>query len=211
METFVVQFPVKTRKFQEDILDKQFEIGRKIYNSLVTVTQKRYKEMIKTKGYCALQSSFTGNKEFDEDIWMQLNEIHKQYGMSEYSFCEDVRSMQKHFSNNIDSFTAQKVAAKLWKAYDDFFYGSGKPIQYKKYGTFNSLEANIQFANNTILWNGLKLPVVIDYNNYHECEALKCDIVYCKLIRKCVRSKYKYYAQIVFTGNPPLKADSFGN
>ena len=48
MANFIVQFPLKTEKYQEDILNKRFEIGRKIYNSLVNVTQKRYKEMMKT-------------------------------------------------------------------------------------------------------------------------------------------------------------------
>ena len=47
MANFIVEFPLKTEKYQEDILNKRFEIGRKIYNSLVNVTQKRYKEMIK--------------------------------------------------------------------------------------------------------------------------------------------------------------------
>ena len=54
MANFIVEFPLKTEKYQEDILDKRFEIGRQIYNSLVNVTQKRYKEMIKTKKYRTL-------------------------------------------------------------------------------------------------------------------------------------------------------------
>lgn len=62
MANFIVEFPFKTEKYQEDILNKRFEIGRKIYNSLVNVIQKRYKEMIKTKKYRALLSSLTGNK-----------------------------------------------------------------------------------------------------------------------------------------------------
>lgn len=62
MANFIVEFPLKTEKYQEDILNKRFEIGRKIYNSLVNVTQKRYKEMIKTKKYRTLLSSLTGNK-----------------------------------------------------------------------------------------------------------------------------------------------------
>lgn len=62
MANFIVEFPLKTEKYQEDILNKRFEIGRKIYNSLVNITQKRYKEMIKTKKYRKLISSLTGNK-----------------------------------------------------------------------------------------------------------------------------------------------------
>ena len=82
MANFVVQFPLKTEKYQEDMLDKRFEIGRKIYNSLVNVTQKRYKEMIKTKKYRNLISSLANDKKKDKDIWKQINEMRKQYGMS---------------------------------------------------------------------------------------------------------------------------------
>ena len=91
MTNFIVEFPLKTEKYQEDILDKRFEIGRQIYNSLVNVTQKRYKEMIKTKKYRTLLSSLTGNKKSDKEIWKQINDIRRQYSMSEYSFHEDVR------------------------------------------------------------------------------------------------------------------------
>ena len=86
MANFVVEFPLKTEKYQEDILNKRFEIGRQIYNSLVNVTQKRYKEMIKTKKYRELMSSLTGDKKTDKEIRKQINDIHKQYDMSEYSF-----------------------------------------------------------------------------------------------------------------------------
>ena len=82
---FVVQFPLKTEKYQEDILDKRFEIGRNIYNMLVNVTQKRYKEMIKTKKYRNLLSQLSGDKTKDKSIWKQIKEIRKQYGMSECS------------------------------------------------------------------------------------------------------------------------------
>ena len=91
MTNFIVKFPLKTEMYQEDILNKRFEIGRKIYNSLVNITQKRYKEMIKTKKYRTLLSSLTGNKKSDKEIWKQINDIRKQYDMSEYSFHKDVK------------------------------------------------------------------------------------------------------------------------
>lgn len=212
MANFIVEFPLKTEKYQEDILNKRFEIGRKIYNSLVNVTQKRYKEMIKTKKYRTLLSSLTGNKKSDKEIWKQINDIRKQYGMSEYSFYEDVKQMQKHFKDNIDSFTAQKIATTLWKSYDKLFYGNGKKVYYKKYGELNSLEGKsnktgIRIINDTLVWNGLEIPVVIDYNNYYEYQATQSKICYNRIVRKYVRNKYKYYVQIVFKGNPPVKID----
>lgn len=58
------------------------------------------------------------------------------------------------------------------------------------------------------MWNGLKIPVVIDYNNYYENQAIKSEIAYCRIVRKFVRKKYKYYVQIVFRGRPPIKVDN---
>lgn len=213
MANFIVQFPLETEKYQEDILDKRFEIGRQIYNSLVNITQKRYKEMSKTKRYRNLISQLSEDKMKDKDIWKQINDIRKQYGMSEYSFYKDVQKMQHHFSKNIDAFTARGIASNLWMAYEKLFYGNGEKIHYKKYGSINSLAGKtntcgIRFKDGVILWNGLKIPVIIDYNNYYENQALKSEITYCCLIRKFVRKKYKYYVQIVFKGTPPVKIDN---
>ena len=212
MANFIVQFPLKTEPYQEDILNKRFEIGRKIYNSLVTVTQNRYQEMIKTKKYRNLISSLTGKKKTDKEIWKQIEVFRKQYGFSEYSFHEDVKKMQKHFKDNIDSFTAQKIASEVWNSYQEFFYGKGKKIYYKKYGDLNSLEGKsnktgIRFREDTILWNGLILPVCIDYENAYEYQAMQSHICYCRIIRKWIRKNYKFYVQIVLKGNPPVKVD----
>ena len=213
MANFIVEFPLKMEKYQEDILNKRFEIGRKIYNSLVNVTQKRYKEMIKTKKYRNLLSSLTGNKKTDKVIWKQINAIRKQYGMSEYAFHEDVKKMQKHFKNNIDSFTAQKIASKVWKSYEALFYGNGTKVYYKKYGEFHTLEGKsnktgIRYKDDMLIWNGLEISVMIDSDNDYECQALQCDICYCRIVRKYIRNKYKFYVQIVCKGNPPVKVDT---
>ena len=166
MSNFIIQFPLRTEIHQEDILNKRFEIGRKIYNSLVTVTQKRYKEMIKTKSYRNIkaelkeiyQSKDKNNLKRKKELCKQLNEMYKQYNLSEYSFQSDVKNMQKHFKSNIDSFTAQKIATNLWKSYDKLLFGNGNLIHYKRYNTFNSFEGKtnstgIRFKDNNLIWN----------------------------------------------------------
>lgn len=210
MANFVVQFPLKTEIYQEDILNKRFEIGRKIYNSLVNVSQKRYKEMIKTKKYRNLMSMLTGNKKSDKLIWKQIDQMRKEYGLTEYSLHVDVKEMQKHFKKNIDSFTAQKIATTLWKSYNNLFYGNGKRVYYKKYGDMNSLEGKsnstgIRLVNDHLVWNGLNIPVIIDWNNPYEYQAMQFEISCCRITRKYVHNKYKFYVQVVFKGTPPIK------
>ena len=45
MSNFIVQFPLIIEKWQCDILNKRFEIARKIYNSLVRMSLNRYNEI----------------------------------------------------------------------------------------------------------------------------------------------------------------------
>ena len=113
MTNYIVQFHLKTEPYQEDILNKRFEIGRQIYNVLVNVTQKRYKETVKIRRYRNLISSLSHDKAKDRDIYKQINAIRKEHGLSEYSFYRDVKPMQKHFKENIDSLTARKIATEL--------------------------------------------------------------------------------------------------
>ena len=222
MANFIVQFPLITEKYQEYILDKRFEIGRKIYNSLVTVTQKRYKEMIKTKQYRSIKeelkdiysSTSKENTKHKKKLCALLNDLYKQYRVSEYSFHKDVKQMQKHFKNNIDSYTSQKIASTLWKSYEKLFFGNGNKIHYKKYNSLNSLEGKsnktgIRFKDDCLLWNGLNIPVLIDYDNYYEYQAMQNEIAYCRIVRKFIRNKYKYYLQIVFKGATPVKVDKY--
>ncbi|MBQ8234665.1 MAG: transposase [Bacilli bacterium] len=212
MSNFVVEFPLKTEKYQEDILDKRFEIGRQMYNSLVTVTQKRYKEMITSRVYKDLMKSLSGDKRKDKEVWKQVSDLRSKYGLTEYSFQKDIKEMQHHYKKNIDSHTAQKIASRLWKSYEKLFFGNGKKVYYKKYGELNSLEGKrnstgIRYINEHIEWNGLKIPIVIDRKSYYEYEALQSEIAFCKIIRRYVRTRNKYYVQIVFKGIPPLKVD----
>lgn len=212
---FCVTFPLETEQYQEHILNKRFEIARKIYNALVTVTQKRYKEMIKTKKYrhikAELKSNYnTTDTKKQKELYKELNQLYKDYKLNEYSFHSDVKSMQKHYKTNIDSATAQKIATTLWKSYDKLLFGNGESVHYKKYNSLNSLEgksnkAGIRFKEDKLLWNDLAIPVKIDYNNYYEYQAMQNTICYNRIVRKFVRGKYKFYLQIVFKGTPPTK------
>src|SRR5574344_530917 len=156
-----------------------------VYNSLVNVTQKRYKEMTKTKRYRNILLSLTGDKKKDKSTWKKISCIRIEFDMSEYSFYNDVKNMQHHFKRNIDSLTARTVASALWKSYKKLFFGNGHNVHFKRYGELNSLggksnKMGIRFIGGDLIWNGLKIPVKTDYNNQYEYEALQSEICYCR-------------------------------
>mgnify|MGYP006873036963 CR=1 FL=1 len=198
-ERYTVQYRLKMQPFQEHILNKRFEIGRKIYNALAHVTLNRYQEMTKRREY---------RQAIEVKEWKVVNKIRQEFGFSEYSFHSFVKQMQQHYKCHIDSNTAQKIATNLWKAYEKAFNGNGKKIHFKKYGTFNSLEgksnkSGIRFKEGQLEWLKLKIPVKI--RTEYEIEALEREIAYCRIVRDG-----RYYLQIVFKGETPEKKHKVG-
>lgn len=223
MGNYCITFPLITEKYQEDILAKRFEIGRKIYNAVLSGVCKRYKSMTETRRYRQSKDKVKElynlkdrqSQKALKEVYADLNGMHKEFRINEYSLHTDVKDMQKHFKANMDSFTAQKIATRVWKSIERLLFGDGETVHFKKYGELNSLEGKsndtgIRFKDNHIVWNGLKIPVQIDYNNPYEYRAIQDEICYCRIKRKFVRGKYKYYLQIVLKGVPPMKVNKDG-
>ena len=211
MANYIVQFPLKVEKYQEDILEKRFRMGRDMYNSLLGKMWKKYSEMIKTKEYRELLSEIS-KSEKKKTLYKKLETIRKEWGFTEYAFHKEVKDMQKYFKKNIDSFTAQKIASQVWRAFEKMMYGSGERVHFKREDDFKSLEGKsngtgIRYMDGYIDWKGLRLKVLIDEKNHYEKETLKSEIAYCRLIKKEIKGRIKYYTQIVFKGVPPREID----
>ena len=85
-----------------------------------------------------------------------------------------------------------------------------KECTLKKYDELNSLEGKsngtgIKFQDNRLVWNKLEVPAIIKKNDEYAQIALENRIKYCRILRRFIRGKYKYYIQLVLEGVPPIK------
>ncbi|MBZ9686738.1 transposase [Clostridium estertheticum] len=222
-QRFILNLNLKTEKFEEKILDKRFEIGRKIYNSILGKALNRYNEMSKTIKWRNNQSELSNiykskcdKKELNKlcaPCFYIKNEMLKEFRLTEYSLHEDVKSMQHTFKDNMDSFTAQKVASRVWKALETNLFSKGEQVHFKgQNNPVNSLEGKsngtgirYDMVTNTFKWIGLEIETMLNINNQYEIDALKNRICFCRVKRKFVRGKYKYILQIVLDGVVPVK------
>ena len=130
-------------------------------------------------------------------------------------------------TNNIES-AKRKAQKAVEERYDDM-YGRSDPKDDKKVVLPNEvkpqMEAEIAAATAKVKTSIGKGELRIVYGDYtfpltlrnpntqtgwYQQEALKCGVKYCRIIRKWVGTKWKYYAQIVLEGYPPIKCDSNG-
>lgn len=210
MSNFVLTLPLKTESYQEDMLNKRFEIGRKMYNACLNELNKRYDTMIQSKEYqkvCKLPKGKERNKQFQE--------LNKKYSLTEYSLHDYIKPMQHYYKSNIDSFTAQKIATRCFKAFEGLMYHTADKIKYKPYDEMYSIEGKsnttgIRFIGNHLLWNGLQILVTIKEKDEYAQIALHNKVKYCRIKREMIKGKYHYYIQLVLDGIPPIKVTKQG-
>lgn len=130
-------------------------------------------------------------------------------------------------TSNIES-AKRKAQKAVEKRYDDMF-GRPDPKDDKKVvlpdevkpqmeaeiaAAIAKIKPTIGKGNLRIVYGKHEFPVVVRNPNTqtgrYQQEALKCGVKYCRITRKWVRNKWKYYAQLVLEGYPPVKCDSNG-
>ena len=174
--TFTLTLKLNTERYEADILDTRFNIGRQIYNACLNELFKRYNAMKQSKTY---QKTLKMSKSKERN--KQFREINKAFGLTEYSLHKFVKPMQHHFKKNIDSLTAQKIATRCFDPFKEKLYNPKVKVKFKKYGTFNSLEgksngSGIKYRDKQLKWNGLDIPVLIKKKDGYAKEALESRI-----------------------------------
>jgi hypothetical protein len=207
VSSYILTLKLDTEAFQEDILSARLEIGRNIYNSCLAELYKRYNHMRESKQYKKISQLYKG-----KDRNKQFNELNNKYGLTEYSLHNFVKPIQKHFKDNIDSFSAQKIATRCFGAFQKLMFHIADKVQFKKYGEMNSVEGKsnktgIRFKNDKLVWNRLEIDILIKNIDTYAQKAIQDGVKYCRIVRKMIRGKYKYYVQLIMEGHPPVKTD----
>jgi hypothetical protein len=205
--SFILTLPLKTQQFQNNILAKRFEVGRKIFNACLGQALKRYNIMQRSQVY---QQAMKLPKGKDKN--KVLSSLRREHRLFEYDFHSDIVSMKRHFQS-LDINTTQKVATRVWEAIKDLLLGNANQVYFKKFNEIDSLEGKtnsmgIRFRNNTVYWSGLEIPVCIKPKDTYVQEALTRNIKFCKIVKKMSKAKDKYYLQLVMEGVPPIKVNA---
>ena len=225
--TYVLTSKLNTEEFQENILNKRLEIARNISNSLTNVVLKRYNLMLESKEYNKIKNqlkpinksihneSIKMSKETNKlrkELYNKLNDIYKKYNLTQYSLYADVKPMCKHFKDNIGSLECQAIADRVWSKFDKLLFGKANRVCFNKFGEYNTIEnkwnkSGLKYSDGFIIWNGLKIPLVIKQNDIYAQTAIQDNIKFCRIVRKIIRGKYKYYVQLMMEGTPPIKCN----
>ena len=219
----VLTLPLITEKYQEDILEKRFKIMEHLVNSLIAMELRKLKNFQRRKDYKDLEQRIREASEKEKkSLYRQRSKMIKEAGFSEYAFKDDMTPMQKHFSEHIATQVAHKTASDVWRAFEKYFYGGGKDIHFKQSGSLRSIANQtvgngMNFVDGVFIWSGgrsknsikLRIPVASRNTDYEKLMLCK-KINNLRVVRKWMKTRYKYYLQFNLEGSAVKKVRDVG-
>ena len=219
----VLTLPLLTEPWQEHIIEKRFRIMEHLKNSLIALELRKLKNIQRTKQYRQLEAEISNApKENRKTLYKKRNELLKNAGFSEFAFIDDMTNMQKHFVEHIATQIAHKSASDVWSSFEKVLFNTGRKIHFIRRGSLSSIACKkdgngMRFRNGMLHWNGgqcknkvkLELRVACPKTPY-ECAMLEKKIKYERIIRKWVKTRYKYYVQFTLDGNAVPKPRKMG-
>jgi hypothetical protein len=212
--SFVLELPLNTNPSQESIILTRLEAGRQILNACIGEALKRLALIKQSKEYQRIIKLEKGRERTQK-----FKELNKKFGFTDADlqhYAVEIRHswLREHIGVHI----AQKLATRAFKAVQKKAFGKAKNVRFKGKNQFDTLEGKINSQNLTfdvedkvLRWKGLDIPVIIDNDKgkYDKNErrkiieySLQHRIKYCRLARRKLNGKNRFYVQLILEGIP---------
>ncbi|MEB3357542.1 MAG: transposase [Synechococcales bacterium] len=204
--SFVTDIPLAVSPSEEQILLARLEAGRQLYNACLGESVKRLDLYKQSKLY-----QFAKTLPKGKERTKAFQSAREFVGYTEYalhSYATEIRNggggwIAKH----IDANTAQKLATRAFGATERVNFGKAKRVRFKSKNQLDSLEGKtnttgIRWKNEQFQWSGLVLNPLIDENDPVILHGLNSPVKYVRLVRRKVKGKNLFYAQLINKGKP---------
>ena len=228
-ERCVLTMPLLTEPWQEHIMETRFRIVEHLQNSLIAKELRKLKNLQRRRDYRDLLQRIRDTaKEERGPLYKEYLKMRKEAKFSEYDFKDDLtqaeHSMQKHFSCHLQAQDTHTIASDVWRAFEKAFannmFDPASSIHFKRRGSVQSFSCQsmgggMKYRDGLFIWSGgkprgcdprmkqivLKCQVCPPRNEYEKA-MLALPIKRLRVVRKWVKSRYKYYLQFTLVGKP---------
>jgi len=206
-DSFVHELPLQTDPHIEKEINIRLDMGGMLFNAVLNEALRRTSLMRQSKMWLKARLA-------KENRPKLFNETAKIYEFSDYSLQKFAIQTKNKCSIglHLDTHVCQKIATRAYLAVDKYVKKiRGRP-RFKKKGSISSLEgkdnkAGIRYKKGRVHWRGLKIPVVFDEKDPYlvEAHALRSKVKFCRIVRKNIKGKYRYFVQLILEGKSLVK------
>ncbi|EFH90113.1 putative transposase IS891/IS1136/IS1341 family [Ktedonobacter racemifer DSM 44963] len=224
--TFLLELPLVVNAGQAARLRAHLEAARQLYNAILSEGQRRLRRM---RADLAWQEARALPRTHKAERAAAFSALRKRYSFSEAALHEAVKGLRVGWiAEHIEAVLAQTLATRAYRALNRVCLGQARRVRFKSRGRgFSSIEnkrndTSLRFVLQPpeegkagyLLWNGDRLPALIDWKDEVVTHGLRHRIKYARLIQRPASSSraegadaegYRYFVQLALEGKPHHK------
>ena len=226
MSSFAMEFELIVGNQEINFLEKRFNTGSNIYNLCLRhcikqlnrlKRDKKYKKFVKTlksvnrklEKKNLPQDEIKRLKETKTSFINKIKKLEKEYQFTENDIQKYAKVPREFNGKVLNSNIVQKIASTAFNAVKKIQYRKAKKVKFKKKG-----EISLEGKNNKTgfifdirimkLKLGQKLFCNLKTLDKRQRNCFKNRIKFCRVLKRYIRGKKRYFLQIVFEGTPEV-------
>ena len=205
--SYVLTLRMKYNISDKSALDKYFELSRRLYNAILGETLRRFNLMRESKLY--QQARKETDKKLKQKMFIGA-EI--KCGFREYDISVFATKLMINEYSSLGSHIKAKLVKRAFEAVNRLRFGNAKRVNFVRFDEMYSIEGAdnrqaIKYRDGIIIFNKLKMPVIIENNDLYAQKAIQNRVKYCRFLKRNIKGKDYYYVQLVLEGVPPKKVN----
>ena len=224
MSTFVMEFELIAGNQEINFLEKRFNTGSNIYSLCLEHCIRQLNKLKRDKEYRkSVKALKTVNRKLErknlpqneikrlKDIKIsrtnKIKEMEKEYQFTENDIQKYAKVPREFIKEILNSAIVQKIASTAFDAVKKIQYRKAKKVKFKRKG-----EISLEGKNNRTgfifdirtmkLKLGKKLFCNLKTIDERQKNCFKNRIKFCRVFKRYIRGKKRYFLQIVFEGTP---------
>jgi len=187
-------------------LNARLEAARQLYNACLGEALIRAQLLLDSQAYRKAQLLPKG-----EERTASFRDARRSVGFTDAALQRyAVRLRQRAFRDALDVHVTQKLASRAFAAVNAWLLGKRGRPRFKGCRQLDTVEgksnhAGIRWREDHVEWLGVRLPAVIDPGDPVIAHTLGCRVKYVRLVRRKMRGRDRFYAQLVCEGTPYRK------
>lgn len=198
-------------------LKRMLDTAAALRNTAKSEALKRLHKVRHDRRYQALQAEYARRKRADRkadvsDLSKGYREVFARYGYTEYSIQEYLKQARDHYRGIVGSQVCQNIASQAFRAVDKIRTGESGKVSVKSRTADTSAEGKTAATGIAYIGDACiripgrhVYPLIVKKNDTYAPEALRCKVKYVRLVRRTIRGRQRYFAQLVMEGVPPRK------
>lgn len=207
--SFICELPLQTSSADERELSIRLEAARQVYNAALGESVRVLALMRESRDWQRAKAMPKGKERS-----ARFHEIIDRFDFKQSAIdrlavaCKNGCSIRNHLGPH----EAQAVAKRAFGAVRQCAFGKRGRPRFKGYRGLHSIEgksnaAAIRWRNGRIEWNGLSILTMFDPRDRDgwQADALAHSTKYCRVIRRTMRGRDRWFVQLIQEGTPPRK------